>query len=401
MSDCTLNGAEVLHGEIKEPYSGACVAEVRLDADAKPTGAASLVLLSATYQMTVITDPDDSALTLSGDDAGFFTARLVGGAGGLGKAVQPQEWAQGATVSQVLAYILQAGGETQAADIDAQLLSTALSQWSLTAGTVGGALAALVEYLAASKPGLVWRIRRDGKVWIGVPVPAQVASPDYIVIAPGAEAGQALWDLNDAAVQVDQIIDSLTIRQVIYSWDGSKIRALVTFAPGPVNSLWQLFAQWQRRIGLDFYRQLPGRIAAQNDGTTCQFQPDSDRYSPLRKVALRFGLPDCAVEQVSGRAGAGWDGATPAAPALRDFAPSPDSTATKIKLAASQTPLPVAREGDHVGWLIWETAVVGTPPTTVVINVGWTSINPGPVVPPHFSIPLHITEGSSIVEAGG
>lgn len=346
MSDCTLNNNPVVHGEIKEPYAGAWVSEVRLDADAKPTGAASLMLLGVTWTGTVIADPTDPTLTLSGDDGGYFTARIVGGAGGLGKQVQAQEWAQGAAVQQVLTYILQAGGESQASDIDPQILGTALSQWSMTAGTVGGALAALVEYLAVSRPGLVWRIRRDGLVWVGVPSPVQVAAPDYIVTAPGPEAGQAIWDLNEVTVQPDQIIDGLTIRQVVYEWDPGQLRALVTFAPGPVNALWQLFAQWQRRIGLDYYRQVSGRIAAQNDASSVQFQPDMGSYSPLRKVALRYGLPDVAVEQANGRGTAAWDGGTPAAPVIDCYAPSTaavgtgGSSAQTITIGASAVPPP-------------------------------------------------------------
>lgn len=328
MSDCTLSGNEVIRGEVKEPYSGAWVAEMRLDADAKPTGSVSLVLLGSTWKGSVIADPVDAMLTLSGVDGGYFTARVVGGAGGLGKQVQPQEWAQGAAVQQVLSYILQAGGESQATDIDPQILGTALSQWSITTGTVGGALAALVEYLAVSKPGLVWRIRRDGLVWIGAPSPVQVPPPDYIVTAPGPEAGQAIWDLNEVTVGPDQIIDGLTIRQVIYQWDAAQLRALVTFAPGPVNVLWQLFAQWQRRIGLDYYRQLSGRIAAQNDATSVQFQPDMNNYSGMRKVGLRYGLPDVTVEQATGRGSAAWDGATPAAPVIDSYAPSTAAVGT-------------------------------------------------------------------------
>lgn len=321
---------------MKHPYSGAIVGEVVVgDADQRPIGAVKLVLLGRTYSCSVVADPVVAALALSGEDAGDYNARLVSGAGGLGKPVKPMEWAQGAVVSQVLTYILQAGGETMATDINQAVLGQALVQWSVTAGDVLGALSALVEFLAAGIPGLVWRIRSDGMVWLGVPVPAAAAPPDYIVVAPGPEAGQAVWDLNDTSVDVDQIIDGLTLRQVIYSWEPNQLRATVTFAPGPVNVLYQLFQQWQRRIGVDYFKSVPGRIAAQNDSASCQFQPDNSRYTGMRKTALRYGLPDTECTGVTGRAAAGWDGSSPAAPVLQRFEPGPGCKAVKIKIGRS------------------------------------------------------------------
>jgi hypothetical protein len=400
MSDITLNGNPVLCGQLTQPYQGAWVAESRLDADAAPTGAVQLVLLGREFSGSVVSDPSDPTRALSGEDAGFFVCRLVGGAGGLGKPVDPTEWAQGAVVSQVLEYILTAGGEQQATDIDQQLLSRLLPQWSITAGTVGGALAALVEYLGG---GIVWRIRADGAVWIGVPAPAATTVPDYVVLAPGPDAGQATWDLNDSSLAPDQIIDGLTLRQVIYSWDESQLRALVTFAPGPVNALYGLFGQWLRRVGLEYFRPPAGRIDTQNDGASVQFQPDSSAYPSLRKAAIYYGLPDTNCENLNGRALAGWDGALPTSPALRAYGPK--STASKIQLAASSSPQPSARKDDPVGWLIMVYANVSGVP--VVVMVDWVDIDPELPPPPvtpaagSFARPLHITDGSSIVEVGG
>lgn len=332
MSDITLNGNDSLRGQLKQPYSGAWVAETKIDAQQRPTGAVALTILGRTWQGSIVAGPNDPTAALSGDDAGYWVARIVGGAGGLGKPVTPNEWAQGAVVSQVLAFILTAAGEVQAVDIDPGLLSRFLPMWGVTAGTALGALSALADYLGG---GTVWRIRDDGRVWLGVPTPAVVTPPDYRVLEPGPDAGQATWDLNDSSLAPDQTIDGLTLRQVIYDWDRDKLHALVTFAPGPVNNLYGLFLQWQRRIGTDFYRSVPGRIDSQNDSTSAQFQPDSSSYSPQRKAAIYYGLPDTDCQGLSGRAVSAWDGALPTSPALRGFGPSPRSLATKIRVGKS------------------------------------------------------------------
>lgn len=402
MSDVTLNGNESLRGDLKEPYQGAWTSELELNADAEPTGAVQLVLMGRTFNGTVVSSPSDPTLALSGDSGGWYRARIVGGAGGLqsgelARPIAPRSFDQGATVQQVLAEILTAAGETQAADIAPDLLNRFLTQWSYTDGSCAGALGALVDYLGG---GIVWRVRADGLFWMGVPAPVAVENPpDYISVDITPETGQAVWDLNTASVDPDQIIDGLTVRQVVYSWTGGTLRALVTFAPGPVNALYQLFGAWLRRAGLDYFRATPGRINSQSGGTV-ELQPDDSRFAPLRRVGVRLGLPDTEVALVAGaRAVATWEGATAAAPVLQSFG---KSTVTKMKFAASATPRPSARKNDPVGWLAVTSATIGTSGGTAVVSVVWSPTNPGPSVPPLFLVtPLYITDGSTIVEVGG
>lgn len=333
MSDATLNGLPVIRGDLKLPYQGAFTAQLEVDADSAPTGTAALLLLGRAFTGAVVADPEDGTQVLSGDAGGLYRCRVVGGAGGLAKPIAPQEWPQGAAVSQVLAAILSAGGESQATDIDPTLLARVLPQWSITQGAVGGALGALVEYLASDGADVVWRIRGDGLVWIGVPSPQAVSPPDYVVTDIAPEAGQASWDLNESSVDVDQIIDGLTIRQVVYTWSSGTLRALVTLAPGPVNGLYALFGMWARRLSLDYLRTIPGRIAAQNADLSVQFQADDARYAPMRRVGIRLGLPDTSVSIVGGaRAEVAWEGASPTGPVLQSFG---ESKATKIKIGAS------------------------------------------------------------------
>lgn len=400
MSDATLNGQAIIRADHKQPYSGAWTAEIELDADSRPLGAASLVLLGRTWQGTVIADPNDATLALSGDSGGWFRCRLVGGAGGLQKPVTPTEWSQGALVQTVLSYILGAGGEVQAATISTGLLGKVLPQWSIVASTVGEALSAFTEAL-----GVIWRTLDDGTIWLGTPNPQPVTAPEYILTDINPEMGAAEMDLNDSSVAVDQIIDGLTVKQVIYTWTPDKMRALVTYAPGPVNSLFRLFGMWLARVKLDNFRSVSGRINSQNGDQSVQFQPDDSRYSPLRRTMLRYGLPDTEVTVgANSRAVACWEGASPTAPIIAGFG---KSTATSIKLAASASPKKSARKGDAAGYLLCVVANVSG--VTVVTQVNWTSVQPVPpfvtpivpAVPGSYYQKITITEGSSIVEVGG
>lgn len=333
MSDCTANGNEVLRGNVKLPYEGAITAEIEYNADARLTGAVSLMLLGRSFTCSVVADPNDPELALSADSGGFFRSRLVAGAGGLEKPLEPQEWPQGAAVQQVLSAILTAGGETQAADINPDLLSRVVPQWSFTQGTVLSALSALAQYL-----GVIWRIRDDGRIWLGVPVPAAATAPDYILTEIDPEAGQSTWDLNDASPTPDQIIDGLTLRQVILAFTPGSLRAHVTYAPGPVNGLFRLFGMWLRRVNLEYFRAVPGRIASQSQNTV-GFQPDVSTFSPLRRAGIRLGLPDTTVElNASSRGLAQWEAAAPAGPVVTAYEPSPASKATRITLGASAAP---------------------------------------------------------------
>lgn len=346
MSEITLNSSPIIRGDIKLPYTGAWTAELELDADTAPSGSVSLNLMGRRFTGTVVSDPSDSTLVLSGDSGGWPRCRVVGGAGGMQKPVEPQEWPQGVALQQLLDAILQPGGEQLAADVDPSLLAQVLPQWSIPETTVGAALAALVEYLSSGSTGLVWRIQGDGRVWLGVPSPQRVSPPDYVVADIWPESGQALWDLNDSSVDVDQIVDGLTLCQVVYSFTSDSLRALVTFAPGPCGALYTLFGMWLRRVSLDYFRTIPGRIASQNSDPTVQFQPDDARLPPMRRTGIRLGLPDTAVTGVSGRAGVTWEGALPTAPVLQSFG---DSRATKIKIGASapKGPLPLVNKSQR------------------------------------------------------
>lgn len=414
MSDATLNSIPIMRGDIFEPPAGAWTADLELlseGIDNPLTGSAKLVLLGETFSGTIAHAPDNQESALSGNSGGFIMARVVGGAGGMQTAVDPKEWAQGATVSMVLTELLTRAGETQALDIDPSILARTLPQWSYPTGTVETALSALTAYL-----GIVWRIRRDGRVWLGKPAPTPAPAPDYIIIDNAPEAGMVGWSLNELGAHVDDIIDGLTIQSINWVFDGGSLRALVRYAPGPEAALFQLFDRWLRRAGYPYVKAQPGRIASQNSDSTVQFQPDDSQTSPMRRVGIRVGLPDTTVQiNPSSRAVACWEAGAPTGPVLQSFG---SSTASKIRLAASQTPLAVARKTDTTksGTLA---AAVATPMAgTNVVTLTYTDSEGATTplltltfvmglltaaAPPSIVAQVNgrITGGSTVVEAGG
>ena len=326
--DATLNGLDTVRGDLKLPYSGAWTAEIELNADSVPTGNAVLELMNQTFRGSVIADPLDATQVLSGESGGWYRCRIIGGAGGLDKPVTPLEWSGGAAVSAVLLHILSAGGETQATTIAPDILAKVLPQWSITRGTVRGALSALCETLS-----IIWRVLDDGTVWIGTPTTTPITPPNYILTEIRPETGASQLDLNSAELRPGHVFDGLTARQVVYSWEGSQLRAIVTHAPGPVNALFTLFGQWLARVKLDNHKLVAGRISSQNNDNTVRFQPDQDSYAGLKRAAIRLGLPDTEVQiNPSSRAVACWEGAIPAYPVLVNFG---KSTASKIKVGKS------------------------------------------------------------------
>jgi len=335
-SDVTVNGIAALRGDICEPFRGPWLAEVELlseGVDQPLVGSVVLQILGEEFRGAIVADPTDSEKRMSGVSGGFVMARIVAGAGGLETPLAPFEWSQGAVVQQVLTNILGAGGEIQSPEIAPDILARALPQWSYVQGTVRSALDSLCEYL-----GVTWRIRRDGLVWIGVPEPTPAPAPDYIIIDAAPETATVGWSLNEMSVQVDDIIDGLTIRKLLWVFDSDSLRAVVTYAPGPAAALFELITIWSKRMSLDYLRAVPGRISTQNGDGTVQLQPDDSRVSPLKRVGIRLGLPDSEIQvNPSSRAVATWENGAPAGPVLQSFG---QSTATKIRIGVSQNPQP-------------------------------------------------------------
>lgn len=154
MAYATLNGAPVLEAQVQIPRLGAWHATLRVDADAIPTGRASLVVGGVALSGT-------ARPAASGMVHGTAYVFLVGGAGRLRDTLPPAAY-RNTPLSVPIRDVLSVVGESLAPESDAAALATNLSAWTRTAGTAGRALWAL-----AARAGVGWRVLPSGKVWLG------------------------------------------------------------------------------------------------------------------------------------------------------------------------------------------------------------------------------------------
>lgn len=217
MSLVTYGSADVLECEVHAGQRGAAWAYARLEADAVPTGQATLAAADGiSLAMTVIAPQ-------SGRDPfrDSVHVRLVAGAGGLSLPATPAAF-DGAQLRDPLGALLAAAGEVQSPTISDAVLSTTIAHWTLHAVSV---MAALNDLAAAA--GLSWRVLADGTIWFGLetwpavtlPATADVlkyypAEQRYVigVETPALLPGVALSDLGINVGAVDHFVDAEKVR---------------------------------------------------------------------------------------------------------------------------------------------------------------------------------------------
>ena len=107
-------------------------------------------------------------------------ARVAGGAGKLSTTLEPIH-RNGSTVGALLGSICSNAGESKSPALTLDVANTSLAQYSLPGGTCGEQLATL-----ASEGGWVWRVLKDGSIWIGQ---GDVGTPidDLLILEPHPE----------------------------------------------------------------------------------------------------------------------------------------------------------------------------------------------------------------------
>lgn len=156
MAYLTLQGAPVLRGTVTLPLIGPWTADLVIDSAAIPDGFVTLALgWDATVRLV-------GTIYRGGPTRGATTARVVGGAGGLG-TILPAKGYHGVTLRLPLSEALAAGGERLSEKADTLVLATYLPAWSRFSAPVGIAVAALMH----AAPGASWRMAPDGAVWVG------------------------------------------------------------------------------------------------------------------------------------------------------------------------------------------------------------------------------------------
>ena len=196
MSLVALSGVPVVSGTVIRPLVGPWVAELELDGD--PAGG-ELVLGTTKLAGTVVAGGTYRART---------SVRVVGGAGKLGTAA-PARFFRGLTLRSILSALLQGAGESLSSASDAGVVGRSVDAWTVSTGTVAGAVALLVSRV----PGACWRVLADGSVWVGVPTWAPAAL-DGVVLDERRADGLVELALDSFDIDAGTSIDGRRVRQV-------------------------------------------------------------------------------------------------------------------------------------------------------------------------------------------
>jgi len=206
MSDWLLNDLPVTVGALAVPRLGVWVADLDAVAEEAPTGAVTLAVGGETWRGTVLR---------GGVTEGRWRGRVVGGAGGLWRAVAARQY-QSTPRRLVVAAILSEVGEQLAAD--ASGLEDVLTTWARLAEPAARALGRLVG---------AWRALPDGTL---------TTAPWPSADAPDAELVEVLPDVRAEVFPVDgldlapnQARGGRTVASVSYTLRGPVMRATVTY----------------------------------------------------------------------------------------------------------------------------------------------------------------------------
>jgi hypothetical protein len=305
VSQVTVNGRPAYWAELRIPRIGSWDADVNVprEGDVEVTGPVEIVIGSLVWKGTA---------RRSGENKGTLHVRVVGGAGGLARALEPRAY-QGVPVRIPLIDLLADAGERLSPTADASVLGVVLPKWNRSAGPAGIALASL---LAAS--GASWRVLPDGSVWVGRENWAASSLVEYTYIEQAPNAGSLEIVAAEPAVFPGEVFEGRRVSVVTHRFEGRRIRTRI---------LWEEDAKEDRlKSGLlamvrsafpqiDFLASYPARVVEQNADGSLELIPDDTRISGLSNVPIRYGVPGVKATVAPGaRVLLGFAGGDPAKP---------------------------------------------------------------------------------------
>jgi hypothetical protein len=215
------NGAGVVKAVLSLPRVGAWHADLEIDSED-----------ASRFAKAVELSVGDGALTFAGTAyrggayGGRVIVRVVGGAGGFGKQLDPKAYRQ-IPAKIVLTDILDGAGEKLSGTADAGPLSAELAFWSRPKSLAGAALTNLVDALEST-----WRVLADGTVWVGAEAwpAAKVKNPHVIHEAPDdgrIEFGSDLPSLLPGTTFLDK-----KVTRVVHHFDPKNVHTEAWFERG-------------------------------------------------------------------------------------------------------------------------------------------------------------------------
>jgi len=283
----TLNGKDVLSLTLNEPRIGVWNAVVDVDSEEAITGTVTLVVDDLSWTGTVV----------KGDaHAGRVHAQIVGGAGKISSELDTKHY-RSASLGTVVDDLMRETGEKLSPTTDPKVRGHIVSRWSRPLGMASAALE-----LVADELGLVWRVLRDGTIWLGEDtwIESQATGDVEISKTPGRDA--VLIAPESPHVQPGQMFGGKRVSRVSTTTaDGGGLRQEILFesANGGSRVSADFQAMVEKQVGhrIDYSRLYPSKVIRQSGDGSLEILPDAEemRGNGLTGVPLRLGIPGLSV----------------------------------------------------------------------------------------------------------
>lgn len=274
MTMTTIGGINVLSAEVAMPYVGIWHIDGEAGGDVQLSGAQVFEDHGVQFHGTILRS------TVIG---GRMKFRLVGGVGGFAKELAPAHWSR-PTVGTLIRSLLSDCGERLSATVDASLLTQQLDQWKRNKTPASRALQAICD-----KRGLIWRVLRDGSIWVGKEEYPATATK-HVLVDEDWSAGVIEIAPEEPALLPGVTFRDQRIRYVVHRISPTALRS-EAYLETPGGLLDRFLAGVRQEI--DYSRSYPAEVVAQNADHTLQVRPFDPKVKGegLNKVPIRTGLP--------------------------------------------------------------------------------------------------------------
>lgn len=349
-----LGDSPVLSGTLTRPLKGSWTADLEVDADSAPTGRVTLAGAGLSLVGTVVQSQ-------SWNDR--QRARIVGGAGGMGRELAPAFY-RSASLRTIVTALLSAAGETLSSTSSASVISRSVPVWVRLRGT---AAAVLDQVLAVFAPSAVWRHLPDGSVWVGEPTWSAVTVSAVVQDNRGDEEVAELAG-EDLSLDAGVTLLGRRVGLVRHHITPAALRSEVSWLVEDSRSLAGVIARLVERIvgpRIDALAAYPARVVSQNADGTLEVRPDSPKLPPMTRVPIRYGVPGVSAKVSAGARVlvefASGDTSKPVATVWESASVTELTiTADKIRLGGDR---PLVREGDPVVVMLTAVAIAAATAT--------------------------------------
>lgn len=304
--------AATLSGRIVEFRVGVWYAELELDGDEAPVGAAVLSFGGIDFAGSVV---DKRTV----NDNGRTMVRLDGGSGRLDEKLESQSFRK-TTIGGVLNALAFQTGDVIAED--SQDLDHEIPYW-----TWGNGHGEAVLHALAAETKSTWRVQRDGTLWFGQESWPEIDGSFVFQQGPQRPAQMIIFPDELPLVRPGTTFQGRRVAEVITSW-GPKapLQQQIVFQQTATPSRFTPSIQtevvdwFDRTKGqeLDLSKLYPCKVVGQSaDWLTVDLMPDDAivRGSGLRNVPIRFGVPGLRPRlKVGARCQLSWEAADPKRP---------------------------------------------------------------------------------------